>query len=273
MYGQCIRQMHTKPARTLPRIMKKNTSRNAFSLVELLIVVLIIGIIAGFAIPSVQGMLRSSQLNQASAMLTDSMALARQTAISKNRMVEVRFYRFADNEIPGEIAEDPATGHFRGYQTFEVSESGEFIPLTKIARFPDTIIMNPGIPGGGALSNILGEDRITPAQNPPSMLVTKEKVALDQKAPELPRGVKKSYEYVPMRFLPDGSTNLPPLGAAGTSTGSNPSAGGVWFITVHSFADWDKLKKAGNTAPPPNYFTLQIDPLTAATKTYRPGVK
>ncbi len=252
--------------------MKTNTSRHAFSLVELLIVVLIIGIIAGFAIPSVQGMLRSSQLNQASAMLTDSMALARQTAISKNRMVEVRFYRFADNEIPGETATDPATGHYRAYQTFEVSEGGQFVALTKIARFPDTIIMNPGIPGGGALSNILGEDRITPAKNPPSMLVPKSKI--DPKFdPELPRGVGRNYEYVPMRFLPDGSTNLPPLGAAGVSTGSNPSAGGLWYLTVHTIADWDKLKKAGNTTPPPNYFTWQIDPITGATKTYRPGVK
>jgi uncharacterized protein (TIGR02596 family) len=252
--------------------MKTNTSRHAFSLVELLIVILIIGIVAGFAVPAVQGMLRSSQLNQASALLSDSMALARQTAISKNRMIEVRFYRFADNEIPGETAEDPATGHFRAFQTFEVSDAGLFAPLTKVVRFPDTIIMNPGIPGGGALSNILGEDRITPAQTPPSMLVTKTK--LDAKIdPELPRGVGRNYEYVPMRFMPDGSTNLPPLGAAGTSTGSNPSAGGLWYITVHSFAEWDKLKKAGNTVPPPNYFTWQIDPITGSTKTYRPGVK
>lgn len=257
----------------LARTMKTNTSRNAFSLVELLIVILIIGIVAGFAVPAVQGMLRGSQLNQAAALLTDQMALARQTAISKNRMVEVRFYRFADNEIPGEKAEDPATGHFRAFQSFEVSEAGGFVALSKIIRFPDTIIMNPGVPGGGALSTILGEDRVIPAQDPPSMIVTKSE--LDPRFdPELPRGVGRNYEYVPMRFMPDGSTNLPPYGASGQSAGStSPSAGGLWFITVHSFSDWERLKSNGNTKAPPNYFTWMIDPTTGTAKTFRPGVK
>ena len=103
--------------------MKPHTSRKAFSLVELLIVIVIIGIITGFAVPAITGMLKSSQLTQASGQLVDTVALARQTAMSKNRAIEVRFYRYADNEIPGEKPTEPATGHYRAMQTFEIIAS------------------------------------------------------------------------------------------------------------------------------------------------------
>ena len=49
--------------------MKKATSsklRAAFSLVELLVVITIIAIIAGFAVPAVTGIMRGSALTQAS---------------------------------------------------------------------------------------------------------------------------------------------------------------------------------------------------------------
>ncbi len=293
MYGHCIRKMHTTPPkpefermldiapdfRIVPHrpepfhTMKPNISRQAFSLVELLIVILIIGIVAGFAVPAVQGMLRGSQLTQASGQLTDSMAFARQLALSKNRLIEVRFYRFADNETPGEVPEDPSTGHFRALQSFEISESGTFIPVTKVIRLPDNIIMNPGIPGDGELSTILGDDRNSKRETPPSMLVTKAKINKNAD-PELPRGVGHNYEYVAIRFLPDGSTNLPPLGATGEeSDETRPSGGGRWYITIHSVSDWESLKKAGNLKPPPNYFTWMIDPLTGTSKTFRPGLK
>jgi hypothetical protein len=83
-----------------------------------------------------------------------------------------------------------------------------------------------------------------------------QKGALDQNDPELPRGVKRNYEYVFFRFLPDGSTNL--------------SIGSKWFITVHALND---LPKATGGQPPPNFFTWMIDPVSGNTKIYRPGAK
>ncbi len=246
------------------KAMKPNHSRNAFSLVELLIVVLIIGIVAGFAIPAIQGMLRGTQLSQASNMLVDSMSLARQTALSKNRIIEVRIYRFADNEMPGEEVAKPETGHFRALQTFEITESGILTPISKVMRLPDSIIMNPGDPGAGMLSTLLGDGR-------PIVMSADIDAKTD---PELPRGVGRKYDYTSFRFLPDGSTNLPPTGATpGKSNPTPASEGGRWYITIHTAVDWEKQKKGDNLTPPPNYFTWMIDPLTGNSKTYRPGVR
>ena len=294
VYGQCICQMHTTPPRTetermldnatnfrifqpsaeLLQTMKTTTSRKAFSLVELLIVILIIGIIAGFAVPAVQGMLKGSQLSQASSQLVDTMALARQTALSKNKVVEVRLYRFADSESPGEDPLKPETGHFRGIQTFEISESGVLIPNSKLIRLPDNIMMNPGIPGDGMMSTILGDDRSSTPTTPPSMIVKAVDVKKVNSNPELPRGVGLNYDYVAFRILPDGSTNLPATGVTDEDdSNARPSAGGLWYITIHPLSDWPTMLADGNEKPPKNYFTWMIDPLTGTSKTFRPGIR
>jgi uncharacterized protein (TIGR02596 family) len=227
--------------------------KRAFSLVELLVVVAVIGIVATFAVPAVQGMLKGSSLTSAASAMVDQMSLARQHALSKNRIVEMRFYRFADPEMPGEKVQDPSTGHFRGLQFFEMAESGILVPASKMAMFPDTIIMNPS----ETLSNYLGEDAAT-------RLVTMSSV--DPKVdPELPRGVRHKYEYMAFRFFPDGTTSLSPTGTPG-----RPSQGGRWFVTVHAISDLGRTN--GNTQPPPNFFTWMIDPVAGSSKILRPGL-
>jgi uncharacterized protein (TIGR02596 family) len=234
-----------------------NRRRSAFSLVELLIVVAIIGIIAGFGIPAVSGVLRGSALTQAASQLTDNLGLARQHAISRNRVVEVRFYRFGDPEQPGETATDPASGQFRAFQYFELNEAGIILPVGKYQRLPDTMMMNPG----EKLSTLLGEDPLITTR-----LIKQSEVAANGKNPELPRGVGHKYEYVWFRFNPDGTTDLPPLGAKGKG-----SEGGRWYITVHSIAD--QVRTDSNTKPPPDFFTWMIEPVSGTAKTFRPGVK
>lgn len=229
----------------------------AFSLVELLVVISVIAIIAGFAVPAVTTMIRGSQLSQGSQMVLDQMSLARQTALARNRPMDVRFYKFADPETPGETPNRPETGFFRAIQVFEVLDNGAAVPLGPIQRLPINVIMNEK--GLSTLLNKGERARVTtPLDSDPEMPDTQ---------------VKKNYHYTALRFQPDGSTDLPITGATGAE-GSGATKGDPWYLTLHGT---NVKKGAGETdgetsVLPANYFTLQIDPVTGTVRSYRPNV-
>lgn len=209
-----------------------STSRTAFSLIELIAVISIIVIIAAFAVPAANTILRGSQLTQAAQLVSGQLSLARQQALTRNRSIEVRFFQYADGEQPGEQPDSPESGKYRAIQMFEVLENGVPIPLSKLERLPVSIVFNDK-----ALSTII-EDKTPQAPTPSD--------------PELPRGVNKHYKYVSFRFRPDGSTDLSPIKQ--------------WYITLHSLTD-----EVQGSTPPPNFFTVQIDPVSGSTRNYRPG--
>jgi len=226
------------------------SNARAFSLVELLVVISVIAIIAGFAVPAVTTMIRGSSLTQGSQNIADQIVLARQLALSRNRSVEVRFYKFADPETPGEDPKNPKTGFFRACQTFEILDNGGALPSGGLIRLPAGVIMNEG-----TLSTILKErPREEPKSSDPSLPDTQ---------------ALRNYEYVALRFLPDGSTDLPPTGVE-----SGDSKGDSWYLTIHGAQIQNKgAGGAGKTDTlPDNFFTLQIDPITGSTRSYRPTV-
>jgi len=222
-------------------------SKSAFSLIELLVVISIIAIIGAFAVPAAGQLLKGSSLTQAANALTDQTAAARQYALTRNRTVEVRFYSFIDREDVN--AAGQATPYFRAMQYFEIADGGVPNPIGKFIRFANTIVMNPD----PTLSNLLQSGNngaypkliSTPLQNDP----------------DLPRGVARNYTYIAFRFQPDGSTSL------SLTAGTPP---GLWFITVHLLSD---LGRANGGAPPPNFFTWMIDPVSGVSKVLRPSVK
>jgi len=206
----------------------------AFTLLELLVVMSIIGIIAAIVVPASTSMMMSSRLTDASAQVVAQLTRARQIAIAHNRTVEVRFYQFGDGEIPGESAANPSTGKYRALQVFEYADSGSAIPSTKIERLPDGVIFD----SGATLSTLFS----------PTQKKTFSS-ALDT-AVSLPRGVGTNYTCSAFRISPSGSAKLSLAN---------------WFVTVHRASDGDAL-----ATPPHNYSTIQIDAASGAVKVYRP---
>jgi len=237
--------------------MNKSTlsfSRRAFSLMELIVVIAIIGVIATFTAPQAAQILKGSTLTQASTIVTDQIRLARDFAVTKNSKVEVRFYQYADPEMPGETVGVPTTGQYRAIQVFQVlnvlkasnmnsttaTVAGEVtVPLDKVQMLPQGIIFNINATYSTILNN--SNSAVVAGTAEPTKLL-------------LPRGVGSSYNYVTFRFLQDGSTNLAPVATT------------PWFFTIHSMTDKGYLQ----TGLPFNYFCLQIDPVSGTTKYYRP---
>lgn len=215
--------------------------KRAFSLIELVIVISVIVVIAAFTIPAMNTVLRGSQLNQGSSMLVGQLNIARQQALSRNRQIEVRFYRYADPEVPGEDVTKAETGKFRAMQLFQITPQGVALPIDKIQTLPGGVIFSYSDTEG--LSSLI--DR-------PTALTPKKPGIADKAAPRLGRGVDYNYEYISFKFMPDGSTDRNPTGR--------------WFITVIGLND----RLESPTKPPPNFFTVQVDPVSGVTKVYRP---
>src|ERR1700722_12460573 len=119
-------------------------SRRAFSLMELIVVIAIIAVIAGFAVPQAGQILKGSTVTQASTILTDQIRLAREFAVTKNCKVEVRFYQYGDPEVPGEVPTNPSSGQYRAMQLFQV-----------LPPIQDTATVSNQNAGGGELQTPL----------------------------------------------------------------------------------------------------------------------
>jgi uncharacterized protein (TIGR02596 family) len=215
--------------------------RQAFSLIELVIVISVIVIIAAFTIPAMNTILKGSQMSQGAGILVGQLNIARQQALSRNRQIEVRFYRYADPEVPGEDVTKPESGRYRAMQLFQIMPNGIALPIDKVQTLPGSVVFSQSTTEG--LSSLLDE---------PTASKPKKPGIDDRAAPRLPRGVDLNYEYLSFKFMQDGGTDRTP-----TKT---------WFVTIIGLND--RLESA--TKPPPNFFTVQVDPVSGVTKTYRP---
>jgi len=224
----------------------RSSSTSAFSLIELFIVVLLIAVMAAFALSTPSTIVKGSYLSQAEHLLTDQFKFARQEAMTRNHHVEVRLIRYGDPETPGESAGDPSSGYYRAIQLFEVLENGSIVQLDKAQLLPQGIIISPD-----EHSTLL-----THADLQPPLRATRTSSDDHPGAdPALPRGVDWNYEYVAFRFHPEGGTNL------------NSTNGVSWCATLRRLVD-----RPNGSKPPDNFVTLQLDPVAGTVRLFRPSL-
>ena len=161
---------------------KKQTDTKGFTLIEVLVVLSIIAVIVAFTIPAMAPALKGSKLKQAANQMEALLAGAHQRAITENRPVEVRFFKFEDPESPGSLP------MFRATQAAQVITNPQ--DHNDIKYEEEEVLMIP--------------EPFVLAEKSYSTLVESE--ALREGATKIPR--RELAEFIAFEFRPDGSTNL-----------------------------------------------------------------
>jgi len=205
--------------------------RPGFTLLELLAVLAILSILAVLIVPAVRGIASASELSASAAGMVDTINLARQTALSANRPVEVRFY-----EVPrSRNAEDPSLA-YRAVGIYQINDTGSS-PIARLSLLRGNVVMSDSATFGTLLNCLPLAQSAVPAIDPSG-------------------ATKFNYHY--FLFRPDGSVDLPRTAPV--------SGGDSWHVMLYDV----KKPPAGQT-PPSNYIAIQLDTSTGRTRTFQPG--
>lgn len=211
------------------------TFRNrGFTLVELLTVMAVMGILMVLTVPAVGPLIQSYNLNRAASLVTDEFTFARQSALTKNTDVEVRFYQI------GLTVYTPGTP----FQAFRAYLPAQALALDKISY----------LPGQAIISSQANPHPDNPSTTfSPLLEYNTFSTVLSTGTEVLPGGGTTQTAYVSFRFRATGGTNLVPV--------TSP-----WYLTLYSA----NAPINASTSLPGNYVTIQVDPASGSARTYRP---
>lgn len=217
----------------------RRTRLLGFTLVEMLVVVMVVGLVVAAVAPMVFNTLSSTRLTSAGETLAAQISLAKQLATTHNEPVEIRFYSYADPESPGSKDLVRAMAIMRVTPTAALVGVGAIALelITPVFYLPSGIVVGES----AAMSPILYGSLLSPQQD-------KEHV------------IRRSAEarYKAFRFSADGSPNLQAI-----MNGYSPSRSYITLIE-------ERAGSSGVGDIPKNFYTLQIDPATGKTASYRP---
>lgn len=209
--------------------------QRAFTLIELIIVITIIGIMMVMTVPAISGALRGQKLTQAADLLRAQLAYAQLQAQKENSPMQVRFFQYADPTRPGDDEK------FRAYQLFRRSAFDR----------NDTN-------SGSVNKNVEVMEPVGPLRKLPAPLIFADSeristlLSLQKTRGEVPyrRNRPLDAQFVAFDFEPSGATNL--------------GAAKQWYVTLV-----DEKKERGAEIPD-NFATVQIDPFTGSVRLIRP---
>ncbi len=144
------------------RIHRKLASRErtGFSLLELLVVVAVLGLLAVLVVPSLQGVLGGRRLDTAANIVSSQLQLARQTALSRNALVQWQIVK-----VPDPRSGDPAA--FRLVRCL-IMESGsrQWKPLGRTEWLPIAYWVDEDATRSPLLNQSTTAAGISPANSP-----------------------------------------------------------------------------------------------------------
>lgn len=187
---------------SIPHISNTRSSTHrkpsGFTLIELLVVISIAMLLISLGANVATNVVEANQLSQAGEMIQDELRLARQTALARDRVVEVRFYKPEAADSFGDQQGVNAVQCF----IFD-DENIAATPLRDVKRLPGAIKVSDD----ATLSSL-----IVPARIKTDWTGSDTQVAI----PDTGTG----YAVYRIRFLPDGGTDL-----------DNQQQ---WFLTLHN---------------------------------------
>ena len=219
----------------------KHTERKAFSLIEMMVVLGVVGLLLAFAAPNLFSLLTSSTLSGEGTVLRNQFTYAQQIAISKSSDVELRFFQYADASAA------QLDDRFRAYQLYQFNREGDMVPVSSFFRLKAPVSIHEG------RSNILD----TGASSGDRKDKKYGFIAPYGGASEAPvgdGGAMLTTQYVAFRFRPDGSTDLP----------FRTSQNDTWYLTLV------QGEGALETDDPDNYVCLQVNSYNGQITEFRP---
>ncbi len=219
----------------------RHTERKAFSLIEMMVVLGVVGLLLAFAAPNLFSLLTASTLSGEGTVLRNQFTYAQQIAVSKSADVEVRFFMYAD-ESAAQLDEQ-----FRAYQLYQFDREGDMVPVSTFFRIKTPVAVH--------------ENRTTLLDTSASSGTQKDRkygfIAPYEGIADAPvgdGGAVSPTKYVAFRFRPDGSTDLP----------FRTSQNDTWYLTLV------QGEGALQEDDPANYVCLQINSYNGQVTEFRP---